>query len=126
MEQRELTCIGCPMGCQIMVEIENGEVITVRGNTCKIGDTYARKEVTAPSRIVTSTVQVEQGALAVASVKTKGDVPREKVFEVAKALQSVVLKAPVTIGQVVLADVCQTGVDVIATKNVAYQDGAEG
>ena len=56
MESRNLTCIGCPMGCLMTVEMENGEVVSVTGNTCKRGDDYARKEVTHPTRIVTSSV----------------------------------------------------------------------
>ena len=58
MEKRELICIGCPMGCPMTVELDNGEVVSVKGNTCKRGDIYARKEVTNPTRIVTSTVRV--------------------------------------------------------------------
>ena len=58
---RELTCIGCPMGCPLTVTMEAGEVISVTGNTCKRGDIYARKEVTNPTRIVTSTVRVTGG-----------------------------------------------------------------
>ena len=57
MEQRELTCIGCPLGCPLTVTLENGAVQSVQGNTCPRGDAYARKEVTAPTRIVTSTVR---------------------------------------------------------------------
>ena len=56
MEKRELICIGCPMGCPLTVELENGEIKTITGYTCKKGETYARKEVTNPTRIVTSTV----------------------------------------------------------------------
>ena len=58
---RELTCIGCPMGCPLTVTMKAGEVISVTGNTCKRGDIYARKEVTNPTRIVTSTVRVTGG-----------------------------------------------------------------
>ena len=62
MEKRNLTCIGCPMGCQITVEFEGEEVFSVKGNTCAIGDKYARQEVTHPERTVTSTVVVVGGA----------------------------------------------------------------
>ncbi len=62
--ERDLTCIGCPMGCPLTVTMENGEVISVTGNTCTRGDIYARKEVTNPTRIVTSTVRVAGGNLA--------------------------------------------------------------
>lgn len=119
MEQKELTCIGCPMGCRITVSTENGEVLKVSGNTCKIGDNYARQEVTAPARIVTTTVKVENGVLAVVSVKTKVEIPKEKVYEAVHALKNIVLQAPVVMGQVVLPDVCNTGVDIIATKETA-------
>ena len=61
MENRDLICIGCPLGCPLTVTIENGEVTEVKGNTCPKGDAYARKEVTNPTRIVTSTVVVEGG-----------------------------------------------------------------
>ncbi len=118
MEKRDLICIGCPMGCPLTVTIENGEVTAVAGNTCPRGDVYARKEVTNPTRIVTSSVRVENGQLAAVSVKTAADIPKGKIFDIAKALKEVCVQAPVHIGDVVLADVCGTGVDVIATKHV--------
>lgn len=118
MEQKNLTCIGCPLGCQITVVLENGEVISVRGNTCKRGDDYARKEVTSPTRIVTSTVKVEGGNAPTVSVKTKSDIPKDKIFDCAKALKEVVVQAPISISDVVLSDVAGTGVDVVATKSV--------
>ena len=85
---RELTCIGCPMGCPLTVTMEAGEVISVTGNTCKRGDVYARKEVTNPTRIVTSTVRVSGGDADMVSVKTKEDIPKGKIFECVKALKS--------------------------------------
>lgn len=119
METRNLICIGCPMGCPLTVELENGAVTTVTGNTCPRGDAYARKEVTNPTRIVTSTVRVTGGALPAVSCKTASDVPKGKIFEVVRALKNVEVAAPVAIGQVLLPDAAGTGVDVIATKNVA-------
>lgn len=118
MENRALTCIGCPLGCPLLVTIENGEVTSVTGNTCKRGDIYARKEVTNPTRIVTSTVKVSGGRLAMVSVKTRSDIPKGQIFDVARALKDVTVKAPVHIGDVILEDAAHTGVDIIATKNV--------
>lgn len=118
MEQKNLTCIGCPLGCQITVVLENGEVISVAGNTCKRGDDYARKEVTSPARIVTSTVKVCGGNAPVVSVKTKSDVPKDKIFDCVRALKEVVVQAPVSIGDVVLENVAGTGVDIVVTKAV--------
>lgn len=118
MEKRELICIGCPMGCPLTVETEDGEIINITGNTCKKGDTYARKEVTNPTRIVTSTVKVEGGRADMVSVKTREDIPKEKIFQCVKALKNVTVKAPVHIGDVIAANVAGTGVDMVATKTV--------
>lgn len=118
MENRDLICIGCPMGCMLTVSMENGEVLSVTGNTCKRGDAYARKEVTNPTRIVTSSVRVVGGELPVVSVKTREDIPKGKIKDCMKALKEVVVKAPVHIGDVLLEDVAGTGVDVVATKEI--------
>lgn len=121
MEIRELICIGCPLGCALKVEMNQGEVLSVSGNTCKRGDAYARKEVTDPTRIVTSSVMVEGGSLAVVSVKTKEDIPKDKIFDVMRSLKGIKVHAPVHIGDVIIRNVSDTGVDIIATKNVPKQ-----
>lgn len=118
MEQRILTCIGCPLGCLVTVELEKGEVVSVTGNTCKRGDDYVRKEVTMPTRIVTSTVKVTGGNVPTVSVKTKSDIPKDKIFDCVRALKEVEVVAPIAIGDVVLENVVGTGVDVVATKAV--------
>lgn len=118
MDTRQLTCIGCPMGCQVTVTLDGDEVTNVEGNTCKRGDIYARKEVTNPTRIVTSSVRVKNGNISMVSCKTKEDIPKGMIFDVTRALENVCVNAPVATGDVLLANVCGTGVDVVATKNV--------
>lgn len=116
-EIRELICINCPMGCPLTVTLEDGVVTSVKGNTCPRGDTYGRKEVTNPTRIVTTTVPVDgSDTERMVSVKTATDIPKGKIFDVVQALVGVRATAPVEIGDVVLANVAGTGVDVIATK----------
>lgn len=121
MEQRALICIGCPMGCRMQVEMDQGEVLSVSGNTCKRGEAYARKEVTNPTRIVTSSVRVIGGVLPVVSVKTKTDIPKEKIAECMRALKQIEVQAPVHIGDVVASDIAGTGVAVVATKELAVK-----
>lgn len=120
METRNLTCIGCPMGCQLEVELDGGEVRSVKGNTCPRGDAYARKEVTHPTRIVTSTVKVtgSTSGAATVSCKTAVDVPKDKVFQVMREIAGVSVQAPVHIGDVIRENVADTGVNVVATKEV--------
>lgn len=117
MEVRELICIGCPLGCSLTVRME-GDDIQVSGNTCKRGEDYAKKEVTNPTRIVTSSVHVEGGAIEMVSVKTKNDIPKGKIFEIMDEIRKVTVQAPVAIGDVVIENCAGTGVPIIATKNV--------
>ena len=118
MEERKLTCIGCPMGCQLQVTIRDGQVEKVEGNTCKRGADYGKKEVTDPTRIVTSTVRVQGGTLPVVSVKTLGDIPKSSVMDCVRCLKTVIVQAPVHIGDVILENAAGTGTDIIATKNI--------
>lgn len=120
MEERNLICIGCPMGCPLTVLTENGQIISVTGNSCKRGESYARKEVTNPTRIVTSSVPVsgsKTGSKTV-SVKTASDVPREKIFDVMRDLKGLTVAAPVHSGDVLIPDIAGTGVPIVATKDV--------
>ncbi len=119
MEKRELICIGCPLGCPLTVELEKGEVIRVTGNTCKRGEVYARKEVTNPTRIVTSTIRVIGGDRPLVSVKTQEDIPKDKIFACMKEVNGTWVEAPIHIGDVVIENVAGTGIPVIATKEVA-------
>lgn len=123
MRTQELICIGCPMGCNLKVTVSDENGMTVTGNTCPRGEDYAKKELTDPRRIVTSTVCVTGGHLPAVSVKTAADIPKGKIAECMKALKTVTVAAPVKIGQVVLRDVAGTGVDIVATKNIAAVGG---
>ncbi len=119
MEKKELVCIGCPMGCPVTVTMEGNKIMDITGNTCPRGRTYAEKEVTNPTRIVTSTVRVAGGDRPFISVKTKEDIPREKIFDCMQEINGITVKAPVKIGDVVLKNAAGTGVPVIATKAAA-------
>ena len=119
-ERLELTCVCCPMGCSLVVERTSADEATyVSGAGCARGKKYAPAEATRPERVVTTTVCVP-GAAEPLSVRTVAPVPRELMAEVVAATKGAAagMRAPVAIGDVVLADACGTGVDVIATKSV--------
>lgn len=117
---RELTCISCPLGCALKVEINDaGDVVSVSGNTCKRGEEYGRKEVTAPVRAVTSTVKVIGGAAPVVPVRTENNIPKKKIFDCMDVIRAAQVEAPVAIGDVIIANVADTGVNIIAAKAVA-------
>lgn len=118
-ETKELICINCPLGCSLTVTVRNGKAVKVEGNTCPKGEAYGKKEVTNPTRILTSTVRVSGGVQPVVSVKTASDIPKEKIMDCARALKNLRIQAPVAAGEIVLENICGTGVSVIATKNVS-------
>ena len=118
MEIRELTCINCPMGCRITVTMDGDSIVSVSGNTCKRGDTYARNEVTSPVRTVTTTISVNGGSVDRVSCKTKEPVPKDKIFEVMGEINKSSCTAPVNIGDVLIEDCAGTGIPVVATKSV--------
>ena len=118
-EIKELTCINCPLGCALEVTLEDGEVTAVSGNTCPRGEAYGKKEVTNPTRIVTSTVRVTGGTRPVVSGKTKEDIPKGAIFDITDALADAQVKAPVNIGDVLVENIAGTGVDFVATAHVS-------
>ena len=115
--KKDMTCVACPLGCQITVELEGDEVISVTGNTCKRGDAYARTEISNPVRSIHSTVKVANGEHPVVPCKTSGPIPKGAIFDVMKEINKVTVEAPVKIGDVFIANVCDTGVDIVATNN---------
>lgn len=117
MKQMEITCICCPVGCLLRAEIENGAVTSVHGNGCKRGAEYAAQECVAPLRVVTAGVPVIGGSLRRVSVKTAKPVAKEKMFAVMDALRGCTAQAPVKIGDVLIANVADTGADLVATRN---------
>ena len=115
-KMKEVICTCCPKGCHLQVDEANDYKVT--GNACPNGIAYGKEELTHPTRIVTSTVRVAGGRLAMVSVKTASDIPKGKIFDCVKALKDVEVKAPVKIGDVIVENVAGTGVNIIATKNV--------
>ena len=116
MAKRELTCIVCPRGCSLVVELDdNGAVTSVSGNVCKRGVTYANDECTNPMRVVTSTVRCEDGE--VVSCKTSASVPKALVFDVMKVINTTVAPSKVSVGDVLVKNVLDTGADIVATSN---------
>lgn len=114
----ELICIVCPRGCRLNAAQEEDGSITVRGAGCERGQEYAVKELTAPERMVTSTVHIKGGAHPRLPVKTAAPIPKSKVMQAARALKDVMVHAPVHTGDVILENVAGTGVAVVATRDL--------
>lgn len=116
---KEMICVSCPLGCMLSVELnDKNEVISVSGNTCKRGEQYAVDECTNPVRMLTSTMKVEGGKLPVIPVKTSKPIPKGKMFECMEVINSVSVDAPVKMGEVLISNICDTGVDIVATNEM--------
>ena len=113
-----MNCIMCPMGCEMTVTIENGAVVSVIGNTCPRGPKYANDEVTAPKRMLTSTVAIAGGALPLLPVVSATVLPKERILDCARYLRGVKLQAPVKTGDVVVENILGLGVNIVASRDM--------
>ena len=116
-----MICVSCPVGC--MLNVRRGDDssldnLTVTGNQCSAGLTYAEKEMTNPTRNIATSLRVTGGDMPMLSVKTAHPIPKRAIMDVVKAVHKISVHAPVELGDVVLADAAGTGVDIVATRNV--------
>lgn len=112
---KELICIVCPKGCHLQVDENSGFAVTGQG--CPRGEAYGKTEMTNPTRVVTSTVCIEGAPYRRCPVKTDRPVPKRTVFQVMDEIAKVHLQAPVTVGKVLVKDICGTGANLVATCN---------
>jgi CxxC motif-containing protein len=116
-------CIECPLGCRLEVEEDmEGNVVEVRGHSCKKGEVFAKREHTDPRRMVTTTVAVHDGRWPRLPVRTTAAVPKDRVMEVVTLLRSVSVESPVIVGDVIVADIAGTGVDVVASRDMPIRE----
>lgn len=111
---KELICITCPKGCHLKVD---EETFAVTGNSCPRGAVYGENELRNPLRVVTSTVVLEGSSARRLPVKTDKPIPKGKMFELMKLLDSVRAQAPVMVGDILLANILGTDANVVATKS---------
>jgi CxxC motif-containing protein len=118
MNEKEITCIICPLGCKILIKTDGTKAKVIKGNKCKRGIEYALQEALDPRRMLTTSIVVKGGEWPLVSVKTSRSVPKEKIFSVLKEIKKTSVNAPVKFGQVLITNVANTGTDIIATKKV--------
>lgn len=120
----DLICIICPKGCRLRVDEADGYAVT--GNGCERGIAYAQKELTNPTRVLTSTVHIEGAAIARLPVKTDRDIPKGDVLAAMRLLDGVVVRAPVEMGDVVVPDVLGTDANFVATRTLGRCGETQG
>lgn len=111
----QVICIGCPLGCLVTVKRKDDGTLDITGNTCPKGEAYARNEFTAPVRTLTSLIKVEGRRNQMVSVKTNGEIPKGKIGECMGILRKAVASAPVRVGDILISNIADTGIDIVAT-----------
>ena len=116
--KKEIICTVCPRGCHIQVEGEGDKIISVEGNLCKRGLTYASAEFAHPVRILTTTVKIRGVKNDLLPVRSKDPLPKEKIFDCMEVIRKVEVNTPVKSGEIIVSNICNTGVDIVATKTI--------
>lgn len=125
--KKELDCIVCPMSCHIDIEMdEQGNILNITGNTCPRGAKFAQQEMTCPLRQVTTTVRVYNGIHDVIPVIISNEVPKSKIFDIMEACKKLEVKAPVHSGDVLIANVADSGADLLASRSMEMRNTTDG
>ena len=117
--KEELICIICPLGCQLLVEYDQKQVLQVEGNRCKRGIEYAEKEIFHPERIVTTTVRITGASVPLLPVRTDRGIPRDITLEIVKEASKLTATAPVVLGDILAENILNTGANLVATRSLA-------
>ena len=114
----EIVCTCCPIGCTLNIDYNKDNDPIITGNRCIRGKKYAQQELIEPKRTVTTIVKVINGTHNVISVKTDNQIPKNKIFLITKLLSDIIVKAPIKIGDIIVKNIAETNVNIIATKNI--------
>lgn len=116
--KKEVICVHCPIGCKINIEIISGR-LAVKGYRCRVGLEYAREEFLNPKRMLTTTIVVKGGKIPLLPVRSKERLPKGILKEAINLLSKLTVNAPVKKGDIIYKNICNTGVDIIASRSVA-------
>ncbi len=119
---KKVVCVRCPVGCKIEFELHNGKVGKIKGNRCLKGIEYIKEELKEPKRIVPTSVRVIGGNYPLVSVKTSAPIPKRHISDLMEIVKKLKIRAPVELGDVILKNLFNTGVDLIATRTVQKND----
>ena len=114
---KSITCISCPLGCNISIDKKRDKEIFT-GNECKKGEKYAIQEINNPMRILTTTVKVDNGDVKLLPVRSKKKIPKDMIIRGIIELSKIKVKAPIKCGDLIFKNILETGIDIIASRNI--------
>lgn len=112
-----MTCIECPVGCSLSVDIKNSKVVKVSGGKCPKAEKYAVSEVENPVRILTSTVSAEGLSLKMVPVRTDKPIPKRDILRAAEKIKKITLDKPTRVGDIIVKNFLNPGINLIATRD---------
>jgi len=118
VEKKHFTCVICPLGCEIDVELQGGNVVSMEGNKCQKGKEFVLQELEEPMRILTTTVPIKGAKWAMLLVRTDKAIPKRLLFKVIEQLADIELQAPIKMYDVILKNTAGTGANIVATRNM--------
>ena len=116
-ETHHLHCIVCPEGCEMEVGRSDGDFVFPH-EICRRGQDYARQEIENPCRVLTTTVPVVGGEIAMLPVKTREPIPKGLLMRAMAIVATLRVEAPIGAGDTVCRDIAGSGVDLVACRSV--------
>ncbi len=117
-ENKHFTCVICPIGCEIDVQLEDGNVVSTEGNKCAKSEEFVLQELKEPKRILTTTIRIRGAKWAMLPVRTDEPIPKRLLFKVIEELANIEMQAPVKVSDVIIGDIAGTGANIVATRNM--------
>lgn len=117
-ENKHFTCVICPIGCEIDVQLEDGNVVSTEGNKCAKSEEFVLQELKEPMRILTTTIRIRGAKWAMLPVRTDEPIPKRLLFKVIEELANIEMQAPVKVSDVIIGDIAGTGANIVATRNM--------
>jgi len=121
-EKKHFTCVICPIGCEIEVELQGSDIVSMKGDKCAKGKEFVLQELAEPMRILTTTIRIKGAKWAMLPVRTDKPIPKRLLFSVIKELANIELQAPVKISDVIIRDTAGTGANILATRNMKREN----
>lgn len=118
MEKKHLTCITCPIGCDMDVEVEDGKLFSAKGHICPRGEEFVLQEITRPVRLLTTTVRIKDAEFSMLPVRTDKPIEKGLLFQAMEELARIEVQAPAEMYDIVIRNVAGTEANVIATRNM--------
>jgi CxxC motif-containing protein len=122
IEKKHFTCVTCPVGCEVDVDVQDGSIISMTGNKCDKVKEFVLQELKEPMRVLTTIVRIKSAKYAMLPVRTDKPIPKRLFLQAIGELAKVDLRTPVHISDVIVKDVAGSGANIVATRTMEIRE----